>query len=138
MEYYEPKTYSHEEVENIIKNEKGTELNYMIVGVVYNEPDVNYAFKIVKKYCFDLDISLQALAIGCIADLSRIHDCIPIEEIKQLLHEIIEGKDSYRLEIMGNMRDVLGALSFYAPEIYKSIRAKYPVYCKEIGCDDEQ
>jgi len=137
MEYHEPRAYSHEEVENIMQTGKGMELNYMLVGVAYNEPDFCYAFNIVKKYCFDSNISLQRLAIECISDLARIHGFLPIEEAKQLFSNIIEGKTGSELVIMGHMYDVLGDLSIYAPEIYKSIRVKYPAYCKAIGFEDE-
>ena len=137
MEYHEPESYSHNEVENIMETGNSIELSNMLIGVAYHEPDFSYAFNIVKKYCFNTDMSLQRLAIECISHLARIHGFLPLEETKRIFSKIIEGKTGSELVIMGHMRDVLGDLSIYTPEIYKSIRSKYPDYCKAIGCDYE-
>jgi hypothetical protein len=134
MKYHEPEVYSHEEVESIIKTGKGEEINNMLIGVAFNEPDLHYAFNVVKKYCFVSDVFLQGLAIECIADLARIHGSIPINETKEIFSKIIESNISTEQEIMYSFCNSLSDLSVFVPEIYQSIKTKYPDYCKKIGC----
>lgn len=133
MEYKEPSTYTHSQIERIAQSNNIANICDMLVGVSYNETDPNYAYSLVCKYLKYPNIKVVGLAIVCIAHIARIHGFIPVDSTEQIFSNLINGSLSRNQEIMGRIGDAVGDFSIFAPEVYDKLTKTFPDYLKELG-----
>jgi hypothetical protein len=129
----EPKKYSREEVELIISNNKPEMLSAMLVGIAFNERDLNYAYKIITSFLNYSDLEVVGVAIICIAHLARIHGHINQNETLNYFREIIKGENGGNDIVMARVGDAVGDFSVYQPDLYNALTKEFPIYFKNLG-----
>ncbi len=128
MQYHQPRSYSHDEINKIISSNDSNEVCFMLVGVAYYERNLEYAYNLISQFISHDDLEISTLAISCLADVARVHDGLPIEKTINLLEEIIIGPNGSNEEIKNNVLWVVSELTVFQPEISNALLEKLPKY----------
>lgn len=87
MEYNIPKNYNHKEIAQIEASKNIDQIAEMLIGVAFNENDLNYAFKICEKYAYNDSEELVCASLEALANLARRFKALPVEPMQKIIKQ---------------------------------------------------
>lgn len=119
MKYVEPKWYSHIEILKIKKENDTNQIMDMLIGVAFNEDDLEFAFNICSEYIDSEHDIIVGTALESLAHLARRFKSLPNMELKKIIRKCEKRLPSE--EINGGLYLLKNDLEVFCPNIYAKI-----------------
>ena len=119
MQYHDPQPYGKKEIDDAIKSNDVDKIWLMMIGVTFNEPNYDFAFKVVSQFVNSKFDRLRNVTVLCIGYLSVFHHRVNIYEVAEIINNALvdESKD-----VRGRVYDALSDIKGACPREYAEMK----------------
>ena len=109
MIYRDPEPYSKQEIEDAVKSKDDNQIVDMMLGVAFNEPDYDVAFKVISQFANSKSDRLRDITVLCIGHLAGFHKHVYVYQVAEIINNALadESKD-VRIRVQDALSDIRG------------------------------
>jgi hypothetical protein len=115
MKYSEPRSYTEQEIDQIIKENKDQDICDMLLGVTFNEMSDQKAFAVCKKLFNCSNEQVIGTIFECLGHMARIHNTLPEDDVIRIYNKY---KNSINDNIRWGIDIMLDDVSVFIPLLY--------------------